>query len=83
MGREGRVIGLRREGKGGQLCRRKQFSNKIYIVKMLPVQNNFNKYEDKLGLSQVVLFAGDVETLSPGNPEKVTGNFSENPRVIK
>ena len=32
---------------------------------------------------QAVLFAGDVETLSPGNHEKVTGNFNENPRVIK
>ena len=32
---------------------------------------------------QAVLFAGDVETLSPGNHEKVTGNVNENPRVIK
>ena len=34
------------------------------------------------GGGQAVLFAGDVETLSPGNHEKVTGNFNENPRVI-
>ena len=34
-------------------------------------------------LWQAVLIAGDVETLSPGNHEKVTGNVNENPRVIK
>ena len=34
-------------------------------------------------VGQAVLFAGDVETLSPGNHEKLTGNFNENPRLIK
>ena len=31
---------------------------------------------------QAVLFAGEVETLSPGNHENVTGNINENSRLI-
>jgi hypothetical protein len=32
--------------------------------------------------TQGVFFAGDVGTLSPGNLERVTGNFMDNPRII-
>ena len=45
---------------------------------MLAIFGLGSNYDD-----QAVLFARDVETLSPGNHEKVTGNFNENPRVIK